>query len=159
MLWGGKASQHNWHAVGVKLVHNNTQMHSVYTITLNVLLPAPYLDLTPPQVRLSSSPLTVSRQTSWTFHFRCVNEWRCTYMCSVYSRGSSAQYAPCSRTWTASPLQNGGNYVFAVFATDGVGNIGSPRIFRWTVGKTNLNNTCEWFNTLVTWFQNNLAGY
>ena len=32
-------------------------------------------------------------------------------------------------------LQNGG-YIFSVFATDGVGNIGHPVTFQWTVGKT-----------------------
>ena len=57
-------------------------------------------------------------------------------MCSVYTSGSSAQYASCSGSWFVSSLQNGGNYVFAVFATDGVGNIGSPLIFQWTVGRT-----------------------
>ena len=62
-------------------------------------------------------------------------------MCSVYTSGSIAQYTPCFGTWTASTLQNGGNYVFAVFATDGVGNTGSPHIFRWTVGKAKQNNT------------------
>jgi len=56
-------------------------------------------------------------------------------MCSVYTSGSSAQYTPCSSSWFASSLQNGRNYVFAVFATDGVGNIGSPLTFQWTVGK------------------------
>lgn len=62
-------------------------------------------------------------------------------MCSVYTSGSNAQYAPCFGTRTASALQNGGNYVFAVFATDGVGNFGSPLIFQWTVGKTVTGGT------------------
>ena len=65
-------------------------------------------------------------------------------MCSVYTSGSSAQYAPCSSSWFASSLQNGGNYVFAVFATDGVGNIGSPLIYQWTVGETVIVELTSW---------------
>lgn len=104
---------------------------------LVVTLPYSHLDLTPPEVRISSSPPIVSSRTSWTFQFRCVNEWMCAYMCSLYPSGSSAPYTPCSGSRLTGSLQNG-RHIFAVYATDGVGNIGNPVTFQWTVGKKTI---------------------
>ena len=92
-------------------------------------------DLTPPQVRLSSNPQSVSQDTEWNFQFYCLNEHSCTYICSVHLVGSNSQYTTCSGTFYASGLLNGMNYEFSVIATDGVGNTGSPLTYNWKVGK------------------------
>ena len=58
-------------------------------------------------------------------------------MCSLYPSGSSAPYTPCSGSRLTGSLQNG-RHIFAVYATDGVGNIGNPVTFQWTVGKKTI---------------------
>jgi len=95
----------------------------------------PMADLTPPAVRLLSFPPAPSKDTQWRFRFTCLNEWRCTYVCSVHIDGAEPRYTTCPGSFLASGLQSGSNYEFTVIATDGVGNIGSETIYQWEVGK------------------------
>lgn len=92
-------------------------------------------DLTPPVVQLQSFPPVISMETQWNFRFACLNEWQCTYVCSVHEVGSEPQYTTCHLSFLASGLQNGISYEFSVFATDGVGNVGSPLTYQWEIGK------------------------
>ena len=51
----------------------------------------------------------------------------------------SAEYTPCSGIFQATDLQNAVDYRFSVLATDGVGNVGNPVTYQWSVGKTFMN--------------------
>ena len=94
------------------------------------------VDLTPPDVMLTSFPPTVSQQTEWLFRFQCVNEFVCTFMCSLHVVDTTRQFRDCSSgQLLADELQNDVQYEFAVRATDHVGNVGHLRTYQWTVGK------------------------
>ena len=93
-----------------------------------------FADLQPPLVRLTSYPTPVSNKEQITFYFRCLNEWKCSYKCSAHIVGEIPQYTMCARFFTTQTLSNGGHYEFTVIATDGVGNVGPEKAFRWIVG-------------------------
>lgn len=97
-------------------------------------------DLTPPQVQFLSTPSAITNQGSGTFHFSCINEWRCTYMCGLHVTNETLpQLVSCSSPWMVSNLLNGGNYMFTVIATDGVGNVGSTFKYSWKIGKKSIH--------------------
>ena len=75
----------------------------------------------------------------WPFQFQCLNEWQCTYVCSVHEDGTEPTYTSCQGSFLASNLQNGVNYEFSVIATDGVGNVGLELTYQWEVGKLQLS--------------------
>ena len=91
-------------------------------------------DLQPPVVRLTSYPPAVSNKGQFTFSFNCLNEWQCSFMCSVHTVGHIPQYSSCNGSFTTQTLTNGGHYEFAVKATDGVGNVGEKEDFQWMIG-------------------------
>ena len=94
------------------------------------------VDLTPPDVMLTSFPPTVSQQTDWSFRFQCVNEFICTFMCSLHVVDTMRQFRDCSSgQLLADELQNDVQYEFAVRATDHVGNVGHLLTYQWRVGK------------------------
>lgn len=63
-------------------------------------------------------------------------------MCSVHDIDEPAAYTSCSGSFQATGLLSGHSYEFAVIATDGVGNVGGPYIYRWIVG--------EWLYVITT---------
>lgn len=92
-------------------------------------------DNTPPLVRLTSHPPPVTRETSWSFTFECYNEISgCTdYECSFQLAGNPPVYSECR--YDLPPIQVGPPYVYAVRATDRVGNVGPPTTYQWRAGE------------------------
>ena len=54
----------------------------------------------------TSVPPKDSRINEWHFRYRCLNEIRCSYVCSVYTQGSEPSYVACSDNYYASNLIN-----------------------------------------------------
>ena len=93
-------------------------------------------DLTPPLVYIASYPPASTYRTDWPFAFYCSNKFSCSYQCSVQPSSSPEHYVPCNNGYfLASNLQNGQTYAMSVFAIDGVGNLGTPSRYTWTVGR------------------------
>ena len=92
------------------------------------------LDLTPPVIRLSSTPSAIINQTSSRFYFSCLNEWRCTYVCAIFRGTDIPNYQSCTSPYLSSGLMGGNTYFYSVVATDGVGNVGLPRNYTWRIG-------------------------
>lgn len=104
-------------------------------------------DLTPPIVRLTSFPPAVARQTEWLFRFLCVNEFRCTFVCSVHVVGNLSRFADCNDgQWLTTMLQNDVQYEFAASAIDAVGNAGHVVTYQWTVGEFCENDIILYYN-------------
>ena len=101
-------------------------------------------------MQLLSQPPSVSRQTEWRFIFQCFSEISgCSFMCSVHTTDSSAQFSTCSGTWMATSLENGRSYEFIVVATDGVGNIASPLTYQWKIGEFFLSVSLHEYKQLL----------
>ena len=83
----------------------------------------------------TSVPPKDSRINEWHFRYRCLNEIRCSYVCSVYTLGSEPSYVACSDNYYASNLINGLQYSISVIATDLVGNVGTPLEYDWIIGR------------------------
>lgn len=112
------------------------QIIVMYIITSLLMIFSPFLtDLTRPTVELLSVPSSLTNQPTGSFRFRCVNEYRCTYVCAVHVAGSNPTYAPCSGSWSVSNLRGGVDYVFSVIPTDAVGNVGAVETYTWRIGK------------------------
>lgn len=93
-------------------------------------------DLTPPAVVLQNTPAVLSNMTTYLFRYYCQNErLQCIFMCDVHVLSEVPQFTTCSTSWLATNLMNGVNYVFSVFATDAVGNVGSVVTHMWKIGK------------------------
>lgn len=93
-------------------------------------------DLTPPAILLQDTPSALSNMVTYLFRFHCQNEnLPCIFMCDVHVLGEVPQFRTCHTVWLATDLMNGVNYVFSVFATDAVGNVGGVVTHMWKIGK------------------------
>eukprot|EP00731_Ephydatia_muelleri_P019741 Em0012g566a len=90
------------------------------------------VDLTSPVLLLTSYPSASSYYSIWNFTFNCVNEWKCSYSCSLELSNTVEKYVLCDGGYfIADNLQVGQEYMFSIFAVDGVGNIGNPAVYKW----------------------------
>ena len=94
-----------------------------------------FLDLAAPSVSLTLSPREVSNQTDSVFQFVCYNEAYCIFMCAIYEVRETPQYESCQSPVMAANLSNGNVYIFSVYATDSIGNMGSATNYTWKIGK------------------------
>lgn len=84
---------------------------------------------------LLTTPSPITNQPSGGFRFRCVHEYRCTYLCAVHVSEATPQFTPCYGSWSATNLRSSVNYIFSVIATDVVGNVGNVVTYTWRIGK------------------------
>ena len=59
----------------------------------------------------------------------------CSFSCSVHEMGQRSQYSPCGTSYHVNNLVHGRQYEFELIATDGVGNVGQPTVYQWTIGE------------------------
>lgn len=115
----------------VRVIRSNILHMQIITMYMAI-----YSDLTSPTVEFQDTPSAITSETSSTFRFRCVNEYRCTYLCTVHAAMEMPQFTPCYGTWHVSDLQRSISYVFSVVATDAVGNLGSVVNYPWRIGES-----------------------
>src|SRR5438105_10097680 len=90
------------------------------------------IDLTAPVVTITSSPATLTNQTTASFSFTS-SQAGSTFSCALDSAAVAACTSPPSYSGLAA-----GSHSFTVTATDPAGNTSSPVSFTWTINVTAL---------------------
>ena len=94
--------------------------------------PASYpwaIDVTPPDVTITSTPLPLTSSTNAGFSF-IASEPGSTFRCTLDSGTPATCASPYSSAVTA------GDHTFSVFAIDPAGNAGQPASYAWTMDNT-----------------------
>lgn len=92
------------------------------------------VDLSPPNVTITSKPLLLTKETGAVFSFIATDAQ--TGISSIECSLDSSTFSPCSNNTSVYNNLSPGNHLFQVKATDLTGNISAPVKYQWTVDLT-----------------------
>lgn len=88
-----------------------------------------------PSVNLIHKPREISNERTAQFHFNCLNEVYCRFTCVVFAMEEMPLYKTCQSPYEVENLTDGSSYIFSIYATDNIANIGPTKNYTWKIGK------------------------